>query len=147
VHALFEWAIRWRGAPSQEAADDTIVDRLWLEWRPKVPRQEALSALGTLRQSDLWGRLLAARSVLMEADVAGVDEVGSIDLAYADAAGWHLVDFKTDVAMDETGAAEVVERHAGQLRAYADIWQAATGERPCSLAVYLTDTGRCYAVD
>jgi ATP-dependent helicase/nuclease subunit A len=146
IHSLFEWAIRWRAAPADEAADHALVDRLWTDWRPKVQREEAIRALGALRSSDLWGRLLDSSEVITEADVAGLDAVGAVDLAYRDAAGWHLVDFKTDVAMDDEAVAEAVERHAGQVSAYADIWAAATGAPPASVSVYLADTGVCYAV-
>jgi ATP-dependent helicase/nuclease subunit A len=146
IHSLFEWAIRWRRSGFSDAAAIAKVDRLWAEWGTNVQKSEALGALAGLRGSELWGRLASTDDVLTEIDVSATEVVGAIDLAYRDAAGWHLVDFKTDVAMDEAAVAAAVDRHAGQLRAYADIWAAATGAPPASLSIYLTDTGARYAV-
>ena len=108
---------------------------------------EGVEALRALRGSGLWRRMERAEEVLTEAPVAAGELVGAIDLAYRDAAGWHLVDFKTDAAPEEADPAAIVSRHARQLRAYAGIWAAATGRPPASLSVYLTDRGECYPVD
>jgi len=146
VHHLFQWAIRWRSADAPASVDRARLERLWRQLRVQVPEPEGVEALRALRASDLWHRLLIADEVLTEAPVAGERLTGAIDLAFRDAQGWHLVDFKTDPAPEEADVDAIVARHAAQLQAYGQLWAAAAGAAPASMAVYLTDRGACYAV-
>jgi ATP-dependent helicase/nuclease subunit A len=62
-----------------------------------------------------------------------------VDLAFAEADGWVLVDYKTD-AVDSMAA--LVAKYGAQLRSYAACWEAASGARVKELGIYSTRLGR-----
>ena len=114
---------------------------------PEKAADAAVRALQILEASALFADLQVANAVYTEipfasASAAAVDlptlTSGIIDLAYRDADGWHLVDYKTDV----TTADEARQKgYLAQLNTYATYWEELTGEAVTSRSVYATQTG------
>jgi ATP-dependent helicase/nuclease subunit A len=131
VHALLEHAGR---GPRRDRAHLERVAR-WLtvddaELRRVVP--DALDTVERVMASELWQRALEAEELHAEvpfaARLAGDDGTprilhGVIDLAFRTAAGWELVDYKTDQA----DIATLQAQYAQQVRQYATQWAALTG--------------------
>jgi ATP-dependent exoDNAse (exonuclease V) beta subunit len=49
---------------------------------------------------------------------------GAIDLVHRAGDGWRLVDYKTDVGLDDR---EAQQKYFAQIRAYADAWRRVAG--------------------
>ena len=64
---------------------------------------------------------------------------GSIDLVYRDAAGWHVIDFKSD-RLDGTSAEEAASHYAVQIGLYQRSLEAAVGA-PASAALLFLRSG------
>ena len=143
VHELFEARI-----------DGHLPD----DWKPLVTSRcqaadlsekaadAAVRALQILEASALFADLQVAAAVYTEIPFASASVAadlptltsGIIDLAYRDADGWHLVDYKTDV----TTADEARQKgYLAQLNTYATYWEELTGEAVASRSVYATQTG------
>jgi ATP-dependent helicase/nuclease subunit A len=99
---------------------------------------EAVTVVRRVMKSALWRR--AAGKCLTEVPlvVAMPDGLvrGVIDLAFAEAGGWVLVDYKTD--RDEG----LLEKYRPQLESYRACWQAATGQPVKELGLYAVATDR-----
>ncbi len=84
---------------------------------------EAVATVRAVMGSELWRRARAAARCLTEAPfvVTLPDGVvrGVIDLAFEEAGGWVLVDYKTDKA----GIEELLEKYRPQLESYRDCWR------------------------
>ena len=63
-----------------------------------------------------------------------------IDLAYRTAAGWHIVDYKTDQLGGRT-AASLLERYGAQLDSYSKAWAALTGAPPVRVGLHAVRAG------
>ena len=61
-----------------------------------------------------------------------------IDLAFATAEGWTVIDYKTDQL--GAGVEVLVARYAPQIRAYADHWSERTG-RPARAGLHFIRSG------
>ncbi len=87
---------------------------------------EAVATVRSVMGSELWRRARAARQCLAEVPVvvALSDGLvrGVIDLAFEEADGWVLVDYKTDRETPEV----LLEKYRGQLETYRNCWQTAT---------------------
>jgi ATP-dependent helicase/nuclease subunit A len=102
--------------------------------------------------SDLWTTLAKAAPVHTEYPVARLVDTplpthvqGTIDLLYQHDGGWHIVDFKTD-RLSSTEIDAVRDQYRPQLRAYADMWEAATDTTNTTLYLWLADLGRSVRV-
>ncbi len=84
---------------------------------------DAVATVRAVMRSNLWRRARAAARCLTEAPFVvtlpeGVVR-GVIDLAFEEADGWVLVDYKTDQA----GIGELLEKYRPQLESYRDCWR------------------------
>jgi ATP-dependent exoDNAse (exonuclease V) beta subunit len=110
------------------------------ELRPVVP--EALDTVERVMTADFWQRALAAEERHVEVPFAARVEGASgapptilhgiIDLAFRTAAGWELVDYKTD--QDSLGA--LIARYSDQIQAYSKHWTALTAGPVASASLY-----------
>ena len=151
VHGLLEAAVTGR-LPADAAEADIAA---WIAHRaaelgvPDVHREGARTALEAFRRSPLWSELAAASQVCAEVPFALLDEEtspapvvrGVIDLAYRTAAGWVIVDYKTDRPEGDDGAAALCERYGGQVRAYARYWCDLTGEPVVQMGLWTPELG------
>ena len=98
--------------------------------------ESAVSVVRKVMKSALWQRAQAARQRLVEVPVvvALADGLvrGVIDLAFAEADGWVLVDYKTDREKPE----DLLEKYGEQLETYRRCWQTATGQTVKELGLY-----------
>ncbi|MBM3858052.1 MAG: hypothetical protein FJ395_00200 [Verrucomicrobia bacterium] len=104
---------------------------------------EAVAVAGKVVKSELWQRAQKAQRRLAEAPVvvALADGLvrGVIDLAFEEADGWVLVDYKTDrMERPET----LLEQYRVQLESYRTCWQAATGQAVKELGLYAVTADR-----
>jgi ATP-dependent exoDNAse (exonuclease V) beta subunit len=67
---------------------------------------------------------------------------GVIDLAFREAAGWAIVDWKTDAVRTPVELAERKRHYAPQVRLYADIWARITGEPIAERGLFFTAANR-----
>ena len=126
VHALLEHAMR--GPARDRAHLERVANWLTLdngELRRVVP--EALDTVEGVMASELWQRVLAAEARHVEVPLAVRRDVdvapprvlyGVIDLAFKTAAGWSLVDYKTD----QGDTATLTAKYREQARHYAQQW-------------------------
>ena len=128
IHFLLEHAMR---GPQRDRAH---LERLatWFafnktELRRVIP--EALDTVERVMAAEFWQEALAAEERAVEVPFAvRVPEAGAaprllygvIDLAFKTAAGWTLIDYKTDQLA--AGVDQLAARYAPQIRAYADHW-------------------------
>jgi ATP-dependent helicase/nuclease subunit A len=130
IHFLLEHAMR---GPQRDRAH---LERLatWFAFdKPELRRviPEALDTVAGVMTAEFWQQALAAEERAVEVPFAvRVEEAGTvphllhgvIDLAFKTAAGWTLVDYKTDQL--GAGIDALAARYAPQIRAYADHWSA-----------------------
>jgi ATP-dependent helicase/nuclease subunit A len=102
---------------------------------------DALETVGRVRASAFWARVRQAEERLVEVPLAALrDEIselptidrGIIDLALKFSDGWHIVDYKSDVA----GMDQLVKTYGAQVRAYATIWARISGEEVAFAGLY-----------
>jgi ATP-dependent helicase/nuclease subunit A len=67
---------------------------------------------------------------------------GVVDLAFRAAAGWVIVDWKTDAVRTPAELAERTRHYAPQVRLYADIWTRITGEPVAERGLFFTAGNR-----
>lgn len=142
VHDLLQDAVRLRHRPADPEADRRRVAAALARRGLRAPHfeEDALEALVRFRAGPIWRELLAAEDVRAEVPLAAladdpetpVVESGRVDLAFRDARGWHLVDYKTDVAPLE----RLERRYAAQLEAYRALWTRCTGTPPASVRLW-----------
>ena len=98
---------------------------------------ELMSLVELVRESELWRRAERARLRLPEvpfalerpADNGGIPRLveGVIDLAFREADGWVIVDYKTDVG-DDPDFRRRRRAYRRQVDLYAECWEEVTGE-------------------
>ncbi len=133
IHRLLEHCMRHPDASRQDVARLTR----WLTHSdPDLAGlvEEAVETVETVRASDFWRQAMEAGERLVEVPFAlaqpgedGTPTVyyGVLDLALKQREGWEVIDYKTDRrALDE-----LVERYAGQVLTYADLWRHLTGDQ------------------
>ncbi|MBC7230592.1 MAG: UvrD-helicase domain-containing protein [Actinobacteria bacterium] len=144
IHLLLRAAMAEPGADLERLASASLEER---ELDPALAPQAAALARSVMA-SDVWRRALDSEKRLMEVpfqipwEDGGLPAVlrGVIDLAFREADGWVLVDYKTDrLRRDEVRRAG--EKYAPQLSLYARAWEAACGEPVSEALIYFTSTG------
>ena len=98
---------------------------------------ELMSMVGRVRASELWRRAERADmrqpevpfAVELPAENGGIPRLveGVIDLAFREADGWVIVDYKTDVGDDPDFPARR-RTYRRQVDLYAECWEQVTGE-------------------
>jgi ATP-dependent helicase/nuclease subunit A len=103
--------------------------------------------------SELWRRANAARQVLVETPFV-VDWPGElptlvrgvIDLAFLEADGWVIVDYKTDDTSRRT-IEQLVAHYAPQVNVYRRVWQEKLGQPVSEAGLYFTHADRYVRCD
>jgi len=118
------------------------------EERPPEEADEVAMLVAGVRASDLWKRACesperyveAPFGVPLPAEDDGVPGAlfGTVDLVFREDGGWVIVDYKSDRTQDRLEG--LVERYAGQVRAYREWWQELTGEQTRA-ALFFIDSG------
>ncbi len=112
---------------------------------------EAVELLGRLQAHPMRAEIEAAEQVYHELPysrlVGDHAEMGYIDLLYRDAAGWQIVDFKTDVIYTEEHREELVAQYARQMRRYAGAVEQMLRQQVRVRLCFLDDRGRVGVVE
>ena len=133
IHFLLEHAMR---GPHRNRAHLERVANWFAFDKPELRRviPDGLDTVERVMTADFWREAMAAEERAVEVPFAARVEVakatpmllhGVIDLAFKTAAGWALIDYKTDQL--GAGIDQLVARYAPQIRAYADHWSAQLG--------------------
>jgi ATP-dependent exoDNAse (exonuclease V) beta subunit len=128
IHCLLEHAMR---GPQHDRAHLERVATWFAFDQPELRRviPEALDTVDRVMAAEFWREALTAEERAVEVPFAvRVEEPGAvprllygvIDLAFKTAAGWTLIDYKTDQLGG--GVDLLAARYAPQIRAYADHW-------------------------
>ncbi len=150
IHLLLRAAMAEPGADLERLASASLEEK---ELDPALAPQAAALARSVMA-SDVWRRALDSEKRLMEVpfqipwEEEGLPAVlrGVIDLAFREADGWVLVDYKTDrLRRDEVWRAG--EKYAPQLSLYARAWEAACGEPVSEALIYFASTGTLARVE
>jgi ATP-dependent helicase/nuclease subunit A len=155
VHALLEAAAADPGADLERLARAVLPEH-------GLPPELAGEAAGVVRSvmgSEIWARAVGSErrfvevpfEVLLE-DLGGERPPvptllrGAVDLAFREADGWVIVDYKTDDPGRE-GVEALAARYAPQVRLYARAWERCSGEAVKEAGLFLTRPGEYVAVD
>ncbi len=151
IHFLLESALREPGRDLSGSARTALEE----QGLPASRAPEALAVVAAVRTAATWRRATAAERLLVEvpfgiclnpgdplllpsSDTVPVLIRGVIDLVFREAAGWVIVDWKTDAARTRAELAERVRHYAPQVRLYADIWARITGEAVAEMGLFFT---------
>lgn len=114
---------------------------------------EAVSTVTAVMQSPLWTRAQAAETRLVEVPFAlpraaetsldGLPMVlkGVVDLAFREADGWVIVDYKSD-RVEATDLQSLITHYEPQVMAYREAWAEITGDHVKEQGLFFTHTGR-----
>jgi ATP-dependent helicase/nuclease subunit A len=160
IHFLLETALREPGRDLAERARAALAE----QGLPSSRASEALAVVAAVQGSEIWRRAAAAGRKLVEVPFeiclqpgdpllliegggqgAGAVPVlvrGVIDLAFREAAGWAIVDWKTDAVGTPAELAGRASRYGPQVRLYADIWERITGEPVAERGLFFTAASR-----
>jgi ATP-dependent helicase/nuclease subunit A len=165
IHFLLEKALRDSGRDLSAAACAALAE----QGLPTARAPEALAVVDAVRASEIWRRAAGAGRTLVEVPFeicvspgddllpdpahAGEERQGGsgavptlvrgvIDLAFREAAGWVVVDWKTDASRTLDDLADLVRRYRPQVRLYANIWTRITGEAVAETGLYFTAHNR-----
>jgi ATP-dependent helicase/nuclease subunit A len=153
VHKLLEATMRRRNVDLKSLA------RSLTRGREQVDDEDArvqalLSCVRSVHDSDIWKRAISAEHVLPEVPImmeggsgdakAGTAQLllrGVIDLAFRDAKGWVIVDYKTD-QLQGRSIETLVEHYRPQVQKYAEAWTQLINEPVYETGLFFTRTNR-----
>lgn len=143
VHLLLQAAMRGSSGADLDAVASAALGELELD---EALAPEAVAVVGEVMRSELWRRAGAARQRLVEVPLAVClpQEQTTIlravvDLAFEEADGWVLVDYKTDRVKTPE---QLGEKYRQQMENYRAAWQAATAAPVKELGLYSTHLRR-----
>jgi ATP-dependent helicase/nuclease subunit A len=151
IHTLLETAM------SQPHADLTALAHAALSAQalPGERGAEAVAVVQAVRKSQIWRRAMVSQRRLVEvpfqllqpsaADALPTLVRGVIDLAFYEAGGWVIVDYKTDVRPLGMLPA-LVDHYRPQVEMYADAWLQTVGEPVREAGLYFSYLDRYVAV-
>lgn len=147
IHALLE--ARWRhGQPLDATAAQAYLAELDLD--PEL-LPEALAVVEGVAASALWQRVQQARHCLVEVPLELRDVQsqvifhGILDLAFEEANGWVIVDYKTD-RVTQNRLPELANRYRPQLEAYASAWEQVTRTKVVEFGIFWTHPRQYQAI-
>ncbi len=144
------------------AADlELLVTNAWaVEERNPNEKVEAYRLVEGVIGSPLWNRMMRSPRRLVEipfsisesnpgCDPAIPDEKvtnGVIDLAFEEADGWVIVDYKTDVIDSPERLNKLVKHYSSQVNLYRRYWEAITGTKVSEAGLYFVAANEWVAV-
>ncbi len=121
----------------------------------KKRKNEVLDQIKRFKSTGLWKRIARSQTKLTEVPfslkiekgnrlynfVTEGEDVpviisGTIDLAFKEADGWVIVDYKSDRVEDEKGIHVLLDVYLNQVKLYALVWEEITGEKVISAEIY-----------
>lgn len=109
---------------------------------------EAIETVKKVLTSHIWNRALNSLEKFVEIPFSFCPEDeevskgktivrGVIDLAFREASGWTIVDYKSDRA-SESGLSHLIDLYGPQVRGYSHAWSQITGEEVVEAGLYFT---------
>ncbi len=153
IHTLLETAMRDPGADLHQIAY-AVVKEQGLEASYVTG---AVQTVESVMKSEIWARAAASEKVLAEVPFTICRSAGesgrelptiirgAIDLVFREAAGWVIVDYKSDAAAADS-LDDLVEHYRGQIVTYLEAWQEITGEPVKEAGLYFTRVGEYVVV-
>jgi ATP-dependent helicase/nuclease subunit A len=165
IHFLLEMALREPGRDLSSTARTALEE----QGLPTGRAAEALEVVAAVKASGIWRRAAGAERTLVEVpfeiclspddrllrEIAGAAAGGQggagtvpvlvrgvVDLAFREAGGWVIVDWKTDTFRSDTELAALKHHYAPQARLYADLWTRITGEAVTETGLFFTAGNR-----
>lgn len=162
VHQVLETAMRQRLQPDAELdanlemlARHAVNDSLC--W--PLMKTALLEDLRNAIKHPLWQEAMAASLCFQEVPVAVLEKDlrslpvkidadkplrlnGTIDLVYKTAAGWKIVDYKTDRINDDRHLQQLKTFHEKQLQLYGHLWEKLTGEKVVARTLLFVNSSR-----
>jgi ATP-dependent helicase/nuclease subunit A len=145
IHSLLQLAMENPQADLKRAFKAALDDHDPLSKYAELAETTVKKVMG----SDLWIRAQQSESRLLEVPFQVLKENvtetgdmlptifrGTIDLIFKESTGWILVDYKTDMVIEET-AQRIVDKYTPQLQIYSEAWQECTGEPVVETGLYL----------
>jgi len=156
IHLLLELAMQAPDADLERLARTALEEF-------EVAAAHAPAALATVRavmRSEIWQRAMASRRRLTEAPflamASDVDPAapaeptllrGTVDLAFEEADGWVLVDYKTDAVRGPADLDRLVAHYAPQVQLYARAWEHCCGEPVVEAGLYFSRVDRLVTLE
>jgi ATP-dependent helicase/nuclease subunit A len=146
IHQLLEHRMKDEGADLKAVARAILEDE---EIALGERLEEAVELVESVTRSEIWQRARHALErhievpfTVPEEDGAGGFSVlrGQVDLAFREAAGWVIVDFKTDQDGGNKRL-KLVKQYTGQVQTYARVWARITGQPVCEAGLLFTRSG------
>ncbi len=144
IHLLLETAMARPTADLKALAATTLAE---LGLSPSLV-DPALAMVQKVTASSIWARARKSSHCLVEvpfelAMPAGADGLttilrGVVDLAFLEAKGWVIVDYKTD-RHDEQDLPKLVEKYRPQIQTYAQVWNKTLGLPVQESGLYFTN--------
>ncbi len=130
------------------AHDSLLLDKEgWLEsiliseGRKTEEKEEARELLAKLLETPLWRRIKNAEQVLTEVPFGSWEQdtylTGTIDLVFKEAAGWTIIDYKTDAVKDEAHRKQLLDYYQPQVELYKEYWEKISGEKVVGAEILL----------
>jgi ATP-dependent helicase/nuclease subunit A len=152
IHILLEAAMSQPGHDLRSLALSSVADQgLEANWVDGV-----IETVESVTQSDIWSRAQSGSKRLVEVPFetmlenagngAGATQTvptivrGVIDLAFREAAGWVIVDYKTEQVGKES-LVELADYYRAQLEAYKTAWERMVGEPVHEMGIFFTHSG------
>jgi ATP-dependent helicase/nuclease subunit A len=154
MHALLEAAMRGPDSNLESLARSLTREREGDEERVTA----LLLTVGRVRQSAIWQRARASRRFLAEVSLmtmvpenqAGIERPtvrrGVIDLAFLEAEGWVIVDYKTD-QVEPRSIPKLVEHYRPQVQSYSAAWETLVGQPVHEVGLFFTYANRYERLD
>jgi ATP-dependent helicase/nuclease subunit A len=127
-----------------------VANLLQEEERDPAELEQAVELIRGILASPLWQRMTSSQVHYVEVPLA-VNEgdttvSGVIDLVFREAAGWVIVDYKTDSLANGRDLAAKAAYYAPQVRMYSRCWEQLSGEGVCEAGLYFTSLGKWVVV-
>ncbi len=155
VHAVLEELVGLKiaggigsdGCPERKELESLSEKVIMQEGQDPNLKDELEEVLASFIDSTLWQRVCAADELLVETPFGFWEgsqySTGIVDLAFREADGWVLVDYKSDLIESDTHLKALVQSYRPQVDLYCKGWQKITGATVKDCGLFFTDQS-CY---
>lgn len=148
IHRILEAVVKDEKTDLELMAENLLKE----EERLLSEKELVVSTVKAVIDSQLWKRMKKAKEVLVEVPFSlkvvgeGLPKVvsGVIDLAFKEAEGWVIADYKTDKVDGRLDA--LVQYYKPQVELYREFWSKMSGEKVKEAGLYFIDTGKWMTV-
>jgi ATP-dependent helicase/nuclease subunit A len=148
IHRMLEALAKDENIDLEQMAKNLLKE----EERLLSENESIVATVGGVMTSELWGRMKKAEQALVEVPFSLKTEEGevpiivsgTIDLAFKEAAGWVLADYKTDKV--DGNLDKLVAYYRPQVEMYRKFWKEMSSENVKEAGLYFVDARKWVAV-